>query len=234
MGSYNFAFATQPTSWQAIQNVPRRALLNNFGAAGSNAVVVVEEFVERNRKEFQPRTSYPFIISARTALVATRLREQYLRMLKGCQVPSIQSLCYTATARRQRYEYRISMTCRTSEDVCTKLDQHDASAIVKRSPGKSPIIFVFSGQGATHLGMGKELLTTSPLFRKIVLQCDGFLRSLGMETIIPMIDGSQMQTTDSYLGNIMVSQCACFVVEHALAQLWRSWNVIPDLVIGHR
>ena len=234
MGSYNFAIATQLKPWKTIQHVPRRALLNNFGAAGSNAALVVEEFIGRITEDSQPRTSYPFIISARTALVAARLRERYLKRLKGCQVPSIQNLCYTATARRQRYEYRISMVCRTSENLCTKLDQHDASAILRRSPDKHPIVFVFSGQGATHLGMGKELLNTSPLFRKIVLQCDGFLRNLGMETIIPMIDGSQTQTPDSYLGNIIVSQCACFVVEHALAQLWRSWNIIPDLVIGHR
>lgn len=234
MEQYNFAIARELQPWKPPPGIPRRALLNNFGAAGSNAVLIVEEFQERPVRQIMLRSSYPFITSARTSDACLRLQDQYLRSLDKRPSQDIRDICYTATARRQRYEHQFRLCCKTTDELTTKLKQKDSPKITKSHSSRAKIVFIFSGQGAIRSGMGKELLTTSPLFRELVLKCDKTLRALGYKSVLPMLDGSYIRDSYSFEDNVVIGQCACVVLEYALAQLWCSWKVFPDIVLGHR
>jgi acyl transferase domain-containing protein len=83
--------------------------------------------------------------------------------------------------------------------------------------------------------MGAELLSTVPQFRGIVEHCDEILSKHGFLTVAPFLSDSPNYDMERYVKDeIVVTQCALFVLEFGLAQIWVSWGVTPDVVVGHR
>lgn len=226
---------TKTNAWQIGHNSPRRAMLNNFGAAGSNSVLLLEEWISSTSSPLtrNDRSAYTFNVSAKTrdALSDLVARYQDLLLTEAADGP-LKDICYTATARRQVYDYRVSIPCTSLQDLQSNLRKTNVleidSAKIRRKT-----IFVFSGQGSSYIGMGAELLRTSPLFKKIVMSCDRIVQTLGFSGILPMINGGPADTSER-ADEIIMSQCACVTLEYALAKLFMSWNLIPDVIIGHR
>ena len=222
--------------WKRPANLPRRALLNNFGAAGSNVALILEEYTESSPEEISGgRSSYVFNVSARSPSALEELVEQYKRYLKvrGPEL-AIRDICYTATARRQNYEHRISFTCHSVDDLVEQLDSVRLDKPADKEQSK-PVVFVFSGQGASHFGMGKELIETSCCFRDCVKRCDEFVQKLGFPSFMHVLQGKDNSGAKFSEGDqIIAFQCACVTIEYALARLWMSWNIHPDVVLGHR
>ena len=227
---------TMTSGWHHRHDSPRRAMLNNFGAAGSNSVLLLEELiacVSSNTSTHSDRSAYIFNISARTREALSTLVSEYQDFL-SMEAPdgSLKDICYTATARRQVYDYRVSFPCKSLQDLISNLRKVDIPEITVAKI-KRKTIFVFSGQGSIYAGMGAELFQSSPLFKEIIVSCDEILQNLGYSGILPMIDRASTNMPEQADGIIM-SQCACVALEYGLAKLLMSWNIIPDFVIGHR
>jgi acyl transferase domain-containing protein len=234
----NIRIPTAACEWNRIApNLPRRALLNNFGAAGSNAALIIEEYSPASRREDQKwplRAAYNLILSARHVDALNELIGRYSKLLREGDI-AIEDLCYTATARRQRHRHVFSIVGGTVPELVDQLQQHRTreSALVDYRI-KHPIVFVFSGQGSFYSAMGQQLMLTAPTFKAKVEECDCVLRRNGFVDIVPskVLDGSFSPTTAA--DSVLWSQVACFVLEYALACLWISWAVQPDVVVGHR
>lgn len=236
LASHNIRIPTQLLNWTSSSR-PQRALLNNFGAAGSNVALILEGFrdgVRKDRGEVQ-RKAYNWVVSAKTAQAIHVLVERYRQMLSKGQSISISDLCYTATARRQLYDYRLSLVVQSVTDLSSQLASPSCLEVVNfRSPRLTPVVFVFSGQGGFYLGMGRQLLHTAPVFRNKVTECDRILQQLGHVDVRPsqVLDGIADLATPT--AGIVWSQVGCFVLEVALAALLQSWGIRPDVLIGHR
>ncbi|EED21054.1 polyketide synthase, putative [Talaromyces stipitatus ATCC 10500] len=232
--SRTFRIATRSVEWKTRVSTPRRALINNFGAAGSNAALIVEEYQRNNIPPLTERTAraaYNFILSAKSESALKALIKLYLEKLQmGPPSPAIEDLCYTVTARRQLYKWRSSLTVSSVTDLIQQLEQnltlHQCSA-----KSESLLVFVFSGQGSFYSGMGKQLLSTATVFREKVTECDQILQQLGLPSVIPDIDGTFVPAATSDF--VLWSQIACFIVEYTLACLWLSFGIQPDVIIGH-
>jgi acyl transferase domain-containing protein len=224
-------------SWVQTSAQPRRALLNNFGAAGSNAALLLEEMLEteEGEQDLDDRSAYVFNLSAKSkdALKASISQHRQFFEQMSPQLP-LRDICYTASARRQAYNHRISIACASMDDLRTKLEKVDLTTL-KPAESSRGMVFVFSGQGSLYPGMGKELMDTSPSFRKSILQCDNIIQGLGFPSILNFLRNdktvSRLPQPDD---QIIVSQCACVSLEYALAKLMMSWKIVPDLLIGHR
>lgn len=226
---------TKVDHWNHAANQPRRALLNNFGAAGSNVAIILEEHVPLRlpRNEQRTRSSYVFNLTAKTQQALELLAQKCHEKVSSANAPpSLEDVCYSATARRQRHPHMVSMTCSSLEDLQTKLGNLDSTKATKLStPG--PVVFIMSGQGSIHPGMGSELMETSPAFRGTVRQCDLAIQSLGFPSITSYLTGDFDE--DSPLSRqIAVSQCACVALEYALATMLISWGIVPSYIVGHR
>ncbi|KAI1746541.1 hypothetical protein F4782DRAFT_545231 [Xylaria castorea] len=237
----NMVVPKQLTKWARPTNQsPRRAMLCNFGAAGSNSALVLEEYVSKMKassgsKEPTPDRSYHILnLSAKSEKALQLLKEKFISHIEAHPETSINDLCYTTNARRQAHDgFRLSVTGANSSQLANSLRQ-STPCQPKSAQNSRKSIFVFSGQGHARKGMGAEMLSTVPEFRVIVDKCDEILSESGFPVVTPFLSNSLESNIEEYAGDeIIVAQCALFVLEFALARLWTQWGVSPDVVVGH-
>lgn len=236
LASDHLVVPTETTPWPQSHAGPRRAILNNFGAAGSNTMLLLEASTSApSMVHCQPiRTAYVFNLSAKgvQALEESILQHQHF-LDQAMPGTSLKDICYTATVRRCLYETRISMACQSIGDLKQSLQNVDLLKISQLHRPQTPI-FIFSGQGASHRGMAKELVETCPMFRKWVHTCDIILQRFGVASVLDYLMGNPPMLCPPNEDDICLTQCACVTLEYALAQLLISWNIRPSYLIGHR
>jgi len=246
ISNHNFIIPTRLTDWRpaTAAKSPRRALLNNFGAAGSNAAIVLEEYLNDHRPmrrlktQLPTRSSYLLCVSAKTPAALEKLRNEYISYIERNPELKVEDLCYTANARRNQegHAHRLSVIGASVDELAQSLRKLAGSASQptggsRNATGPKKTFFVFSGQGGIHVGAGQELLTTSPHFRAAVDKCDEILGRNGFPPVSPYIANNGLWDEKK---KPLVEQCACFVVEYGLAQLLLHWGIKPDVVAGHR
>lgn len=221
---------TSACSW-AKGDRKRFALLNNFGASGSNAALLLEEPPAVSIVPFKtPLCLVGLSADTREALEA--LRASYIVTLnqKPHDDQFLADLSSTSMARRKLYRYRLSVSGRSCTELIRKLETASVLDVTMQS---ERTVFVCSGQGSQYLGMGGSLYHAVSKFRGVVDECHSKLLSWGFPGILHVLlpnDHPELSAKDS----LQAFQTAIFVVEYAIATLWISWGVFPDAVVGHR
>lgn len=248
----------ESAEWDVPEIVGKRiAVLNNFGAAGSNGALILEEYTTDVPPNILGDSSLPstqshpviFGFSAKTPEAVRKLQSCYLnhlRSISGLTTPSLRELAYTSTARRQPYPHRVSVIADSLDSLTSSLE----SAVPNQVVPVKKVAFVFSGQGVQYLGMGGQLYWTNEVFRSHVHECQRILEGFGFGAMIKWIsDGPSVLKSPSSTSAektppdtglkdevqaLVEYQTAVFTVGYSLAKLWISWGVQPSVVIGHR
>ncbi|MBB4965482.1 acyl transferase domain-containing protein/D-arabinose 1-dehydrogenase-like Zn-dependent alcohol dehydrogenase [Saccharothrix violaceirubra] len=194
---------------------PRRAGVSSFGVSGTNAHVIIEQ---APAAETVADTGHaPWVISAKSEQ-AVRDQARRLAPYSGAAVAR-------ALAGRSRFDHRAVVVERAALDALAEGREHPGLvAGTALSLGRR--VFVFPGQGAQWVGMGRELYAAEPVFREAIDAC--------AETLAPHVDWSLVEVLDGgSLERVDVVQPALFAMMVGLAALWRSRGVEPDAVVGH-
>ena len=131
------------------------------------------------------------------------------------------------------HSLRASYVVRSTEELARLLttDLEKGSTEKTAIPGRrQSIVFAFTGQGSVYSGMGWQLFHTNAIFRDMILSYQEVSDSLGLPQVVDLIARDD--------GNIQVKSfvqtaLALLFLELALANLWRFWGIMPDLLIGH-
>jgi acyl transferase domain-containing protein len=229
---------TETHQWDvAKEGSPRTALLNNFGAAGSNCALLLQEHIPPAPPKESALSTVPHVFgfSAKTEAALDSMRMRVIDWLDSAdaQNASLGDIAYSLTARRQIYEHRVSLTARTRQELVENLLSGPSPVRVSRKNGGAAA-FVFSGQGGQYVGMGSALYGSVPLFQGIIDQCHGFLVKSGFAGVMQFIAPDENRGILPETEELEAGQSATFALEYALSQLWMSWGVTPAVVVGHR
>ena len=88
--------------------VPRRALINSFGAGGSNACVVIEEYLGPRPVPTIDPSPQIIVLSARTPLALLEVQRRLLAFLRAEPTTSLSDLAYTLQVGREHMSARVA------------------------------------------------------------------------------------------------------------------------------
>ncbi|MGW7491998.1 SDR family NAD(P)-dependent oxidoreductase [Streptomyces sp. NPDC054786] len=216
---------------------PRRAGISSFGISGTNAHVIIEQPpaveppTDRESADGRP---LPVVLTAKSPKA---LREQARRL--GAHLadrPELELLdvAHSLTNARATMEHRAAFGAADHGELAhalAALAEGDLPAGGARSAAATGrrTAFVFSGQGAQRLGMGRELCEVFPTFaRAFEAAADAFAPHLER----PLREVMWGDTEDD-LNRTEYTQPALFTVEVALYRLLESWAIRPDVLVGH-
>ena len=230
-----FFVNTELRSWDTTEP-PRRAGVSSFGIGGTNAHVVLEE-APASATSSSSSSHHLLLLSARTQPALAQATTNLAMHLKGCRSPGLADVAYTLSAGRRQFEHRLAVVCRDREEAVATLSAPDRSRVLTGAPrhAKRPVAFMFPGQGAQYVGMGRELYEREPVFSAELDHCAELLRSsLGVD-LREIIYAKHLSPEEAAarLADTRFAQPALFVVEYAFAKLWMAWGVVPEAMIGH-
>ena len=182
-------------------------------------------------------------LSAKSKAALQELAQKYLNFIQHTDA-SLSDICYTANTKRSQFNYRLSCVSASIQQLEKQLN---AFVSGKKAVGlnadidcininKQPqICWLFTGQGSQYVGMGKKLYDIYPVFRKSLDRCADILKSYINQPLKEIIHNCKLngKQTDIDINRTVYTQPAIFSLEYALAQLWLSWGVKPDRVMGH-
>ncbi|WP_060937646.1 type I polyketide synthase [Mycolicibacterium chlorophenolicum] len=222
------------TEW-APAGRPRRAGISSFGFGGTNAHVVIE----------QPPVAVPadnpaepavttLVVSGRTP---ERVASQAAMLAEWMAGPgaeaTLSDVAHTLNHHRSQHGTFGTVVAR---DRAHAVEGLQALAAGRSAPGVVPAgavapkpgtVFVFSGQGSQWAGMGRQLLADEPAFAAAVAEIGPvFVEQVGFSLHDILAEGRPV-SGDAEVQPVLMG------LQLALTELWRSYGVHPDAVIGH-
>lgn len=245
-----------PTTPQAWPTAKRLAGISSFSLSGTNAHAIIEAApqIAQDASEQPVAAATPYqllTLSAKSEKALTVMAKQYadhfatLLAQPAATQPSLAAIAYTTQVARSHFEHRLSVVASSlaqAHQTLTAFDRGQAlGGIYQGTPTLDPpkIAFLFPGQGAQYVNMGRQLYTTQPIFRQAIDECDQILQRYLGRSLLPLLYPDLTPATGAVNGQgaslyeTKYAQPALFTVCYALTQLWAAWGVQPDLVIGH-
>ncbi|KIQ66427.1 polyketide synthase [Kitasatospora griseola] len=223
------ALATEQQPWPQ-HGRPFRAGVSSFGLSGTNVHTILEHTPLENDgppAERTPVPEVPWLLSARSPQAlrsqADRLR-RHLDGNPGSDPRDIGSALHARTA----FAYRKALVGGGDElRALLGRTADDSGAWDGGRPLDGRSVLVFPGQGSQWVGMAVELLSGSVVFAGRMAECE--------RALAPYVDWSLVEAlgSEALLARVDVVQPVLWAVMVSLAEVWRSFGVVPDAVVGH-
>nr|B4XYB8.1 RecName: Full=5-methyl-1-naphthoate synthase; AltName: Full=Azinomycin biosynthesis protein B [Streptomyces sahachiroi]ABY83164.1 Azi26 [Streptomyces sahachiroi]BFD88289.1 phthiocerol type I polyketide synthase PpsA [Streptomyces sp. Xyl84] len=230
----------EPTPWPRGEH-GMRAGVSSYGVGGSIAHAVLQQAPPRPDRTERPAaaaTGRPqvFPLSAASEQGVRGLAGSVAAWLRAHPETALDDLAHTFTARRSHLSRRAAVVAGTTEELLGGLDalaggeKSPAVALASASGfgdgGAAGPAWVFSGHGAQWSGMGRELLTTEPVFAQVIDElAPVFSEELGW-TPREAIEAGGPWT-------VVRTQAMTFAMQVALAEVWSDLGLRPGAIIGH-
>ncbi|MEU5274697.1 SDR family NAD(P)-dependent oxidoreductase, partial [Streptomyces hygroscopicus] len=239
----------ESTPWPETDH-PRRAAVSSFGISGTNAHTIIEaaDPAETPSPETAGETTgspsgvavVPWLLSGASpdglSAQARRLREfDRVRAAHGSDVTDIG---YSLATTRSALPYRAVVVAEEPEQFRSGLDalaagRNAATLVQGVARAENKTAFLFSGQGAQRLGMGRELYEAFPVFAAALDEVCAHLDVVLDRPLREVMFAAEGSADAELLDQTAFTQPALFAVEVALFRLLEHFGVTPDVLIGH-
>jgi acyl transferase domain-containing protein/surfactin synthase thioesterase subunit/NADPH-dependent curcumin reductase CurA/NADP-dependent 3-hydroxy acid dehydrogenase YdfG/aryl carrier-like protein len=235
------------TEWPTPEDgSPRVGGVNSFGAGGTNAHAVLEEYVpsihgttalpaEPSTDRKPTQSLCLFTTSAQTEEALKQLLLNYKDYLAS-STASLSDVCFNAGKHRSALRHRLAIVAADKNDFAAKVDAYIGGNLLSGveycvSQEKQPKLgFVFTGQGPQWHAMGRELIEQEPLFRDVIHRIEEHFFKLAGWSLLEEMSRSE---ADSKVSDTRIAQPAIMAIQIALVELWKLHGVKPQGVVGH-
>ena len=220
------------TTWERRAGRPRRAGVSSLGVGGTNAHVILEE-PPAVAAGGASRPHQLICLSARTDEALDAATGRLARHLRDAGTKDLADVAHTLHVGRKGFARR---------RVAVVAPGDDAAAIVQSAAGSSTapaggrrVAFLFAGGGAQHAAMARGLYESEHVFRAALDRGLTLLRERHGLDLDPLLLHASADPSGAAAALARPSNGlpALFLVQHALSELWASWGIRPDALIGH-
>ncbi|KAL4894558.1 hypothetical protein BDV59DRAFT_207137 [Aspergillus ambiguus] len=220
------------TSWPSGR--AERISVGSYGIGGSNVHFIIDSAASFNLGEIK---SIPPVLqdpkqTPKLLLFSAARPEALKAMVKNhaeyiSKFPErLGDIAYTLAERRERLKYRSFSVTDGSEPL------HEA--VVVACQDIEHTAFIFTGQGAQWVQMGRQLMVDYPSFLANIRSMDVTLQGLNDNAPSWSIEEILFSSDDKpRMSKAELSQPLCTAIQIAVVDLLASWNVTPSAVVGH-
>ncbi|MEU6965554.1 SDR family NAD(P)-dependent oxidoreductase [Streptomyces chrestomyceticus] len=245
--------ATEAVPWPETGERPRRAGVSSFGFSGTNAHVIIEQAPSVEGASLPgaaPEATdgvaatelplLPWVVSGRSeAGLAGQAGRLAAFVGQDAGVRPV-DVGWSLVSSRAVLEHRAVVLGSDRQELVTALgalaEGRDLPGVVSGAAGGAGKVgFVFTGQGAQRVGMGRQLYEAFPVFAAAFDEvCAGLDAHLvGSLAAVVRGEGDSSWPGQGRIDETVWAQPALFAVEVALFRLLTSWGVAPQVVAGH-
>ncbi|PYI02377.1 putative polyketide synthase [Aspergillus sclerotiicarbonarius CBS 121057] len=239
-----------------VEDSPPRMSINNFGYGGANAHVILESadpWTLTSGLDLAPvNGSHPandttddtkvLILSARDERGCQQMvsdlkayLEKHRSLGPEASAQLLQNLSYTLGERRTLFQWVAAHQVRLEQDgtLDAAIEALDSPRFqpARRASGRPRIGMIFTGQGAQWYAMGRELLTSYPVFRQSIEEAEAYLHALGANW--SLLEELQRDAKTTRVHATEISIPVCVALQIALVRLLEAWGITPAAVASH-
>ncbi|KAI1098222.1 hypothetical protein F4804DRAFT_350683 [Jackrogersella minutella] len=231
-----------PTSLRSWSEEYKVALINNYGASGSNASMVVTQSPHSNSglvsapiRSNENTARFPFWVSGFDARSIGAYSSKLLSFLRVRSQLTLADIAFSMNRQSNRsLAQGLIFNCRSVAELNEKLSEVASApnptelGIAAIKPER-PVILCFGGQVSTYVGLDRNLYDSVSILRHHLDQCDAVIQSLGINSIYPEIfERASVQDT-------VKLQTMLFAMQYACAKSWIDSGLSNKIVsvVGH-
>ncbi|KAK2014997.1 putative polyketide synthase [Colletotrichum eremochloae] len=223
------------TNLEPWQEEFRAALINNYGASGSNAsMIITQPTGKRGTNPPESAGKYPFWLSAADDDALARYANALNTFLDGRtdMTATLKNISFNVARQSNRQLQRaLVFTVKSVDELKQTLTKvasgNDPAVLPMDRPVPKPVVLCFGGQISSYVGLDKNVYDRVAVLRKHINEVDAKARSIGAGSIFPAIF-EQTPITDT-----VTLQTALFAFQYACAKSWIGCGVKPVAVVGH-
>ncbi len=234
-----------PTSNVELSGDRMTACVNNYGAAGSNAALIILEaprkgvtYQSKSKTSISSRPKkFPIQLAAASAgalLAYCKALDKFCDQLRCARdlvehSQILSDLAFNlATRLNQELLFTFTATATDLDQLHAQLRQHIAAGnAIRQRPKEVPVVLCFGGQISNKVALDKRLWQESTLFRSYLDMCDNTLLAMGYPGIYPDI----FQTDG--ITDVVVLHSVIFATQYSCAQAWLESGLKVKALIGH-
>ncbi len=214
--------------WLPTENGLRTAAVNSFGFGGANAHAIIQQAPEPINQPSKPLTHT--LLLPLTSRCEQGLESRIAKVTSEIDLKIMNQLCHTATSMpKARYRNAFPFVADSSNNISKYIPVPPDLAINNKelAPSNLKVVFVFNGLSMAVPNAGVELYATEPVFKSVVDNADTvFGQNLDIRNAFA---GKQSFQPD----RVVQTHAFHFTLQVAICELWQSWGIVPDAVVGH-
>ncbi|KAF2205457.1 BcPKS18, polyketide synthase [Delitschia confertaspora ATCC 74209] len=231
LGARNVDIPTTLKAWNAALKV---ACVNNYGAAGSNAAMIVAEPPKSSASKAASLSHYPVYISADSTKSLSTYCSALLSQMRSSHVDSTTTgnIAFNLANKQNPNLHHVLTTVvsgpnQLADVLSTAAAGRNPNIIERDSTKAKPVVLCFGGQVSDFVGLDKEAYDGSTLLRSHLDECDNILQASGLSSLFPGIFQEEPVKDVVHLHSML------FSLQYSCAKSWLDSGLKVDSIIGH-
>jgi acyl transferase domain-containing protein/thioesterase domain-containing protein len=210
------------------ENKPLIMGISSFGVGGTNAHLIVENFDQKKLTQNKVSNPQIIVVSAKSENSLKKSKENISLFCNENAETNHESIAYTLQNGRNPMALRSFAIW----DASRELSAQNFTDGLSGSSNKQ-VVFMFPGQGAQYISMGKQLYNSSSYFKSIADSCFQIFNDETKFDLKSLLLSEPSEENEKLLAQTKWTQPALFIIEYSLAKLFEKNGIKPNYLIGH-